>query len=159
MSPVKYQKFTLTGINSKYLLKFGDIFFKYLQILLSIWVLFKDMNKQCKTCGESILGRSDKKFCSDQCRTSYNNLQYRSENNYVRKINRVLKNNRRILSELNPHGKTKTHLNELTTAGFNFEFFTSIYKTKTGNTYYFCYEHGYLALENNFYALVVRNRK
>jgi hypothetical protein len=28
--------------------------------------------------------------------------------------------------------------------GFNFEYFTHLYETKTGTTYHFCYEYGYL---------------
>ena len=29
----------------------------------------------CLECGEKIIGRSDKKFCNDACRNSYNNKQ------------------------------------------------------------------------------------
>ena len=31
------------------------------------------MEKNCPECGEHIIGRVDKKFCSDQCRASHNN--------------------------------------------------------------------------------------
>jgi hypothetical protein len=41
--------------------------------------------------------------------------------------------------------------------GFDFTYFTSQYKTKEGAVYNFCYEHGYLALENNWYLLVVKS--
>jgi len=41
-------------------------------------------------------------------------------------------------------------------ADFDFNHFTSIYTTQTGNIYYFCYDQGYLPLENDFYALVKR---
>lgn len=40
--------------------------------------------------------------------------------------------------------------------GFNFEYFTHLYETKTGATYHFCYEYGYLKLENNRFMLVKR---
>ena len=40
--------------------------------------------------------------------------------------------------------------------GFNFNYFTNVYKTKTGKVYYFCYEQGYLPLEDNQFALVIR---
>jgi hypothetical protein len=42
--------------------------------------------------------------------------------------------------------------------GFNFSYFTNIYTTKGGNTYFFCYEHGYLQLDHDYYALVVRQQ-
>ena len=31
------------------------------------------VEKKCLDCGDSLRGRTDKKFCSDQCRNSYNN--------------------------------------------------------------------------------------
>lgn len=62
------------------------------------------------------------------------------------------------MEELNPFGKTKVPKKKLVDKGFNFNYFTSIYRTKTGNTYYFCYEQGYLPLEDDFYALV-KNEK
>lgn len=112
--------------------------------------------KKCLSCGSTIYGRVDKKFCSDGCRNSFNNEQNRDSNNLVRRINNALRKNRRILEELNPAGKTKVHKDKLAALGFDFNLFTSQYITKKGATYYFCYEHGYLPLENNFYALVIR---
>lgn len=37
--------------------------------------------KTCLECGEKIIGRADKKFCSDQCRISYNNRVRGDDNN------------------------------------------------------------------------------
>ncbi|NJO69734.1 MAG: DUF2116 family Zn-ribbon domain-containing protein [Bacteroidetes bacterium] len=114
------------------------------------------MNKNCLECGEPIKGRIDKKFCSDLCRNSYNNRSNSDSNNYMRSINSILRRNRRILEELNPEGKIKVTKDKLSTKGFNFNYFTNIYLTKTGNQYYFCYEYGYLALENDSFAIVKR---
>jgi predicted nucleic acid-binding Zn ribbon protein len=108
----------------------------------------------CPVCGDTIRGRIDKKFCSDLCRNAFNNQQNNYTTNYIRHVNSILRRNRRILEELNPHGKTKTTRSKLAEKGFDFKHFTSIYITGTGHTYYFCYEQGYLPLENNFYALV-----
>jgi hypothetical protein len=44
----------------------------------------------------------------------------------------------------------------LISMGFNFRFFTNVYKTKQGNVYYFCYDHGYLPIDNDYFALVIR---
>jgi predicted nucleic acid-binding Zn ribbon protein len=111
-------------------------------------------NRTCPVCGDAIIGRIDKKFCSDQCRNEFNNKQNQDANSYIRRINYTLRKNRRILEQLNPDGKIKISKAKLVNKGFDFRYFTNIYRTKTGNTYYFCYEHGYLPLENNFYALV-----
>ncbi len=114
------------------------------------------MERKCPECGESIKGRVDKKFCSDLCRNSYNNRNNSDNNNYMRNINNILRKNRRILEELNPEGKTKIHRDRMTAKGYNFNYFTNTYQTKTGNLYFFCYEYGYLELENDFFALVKR---
>jgi hypothetical protein len=110
--------------------------------------------KKCQECAEPMLGRVDKKFCSDQCRNIFNNRQNSDSTNTVRNINNVLRKNRRILQELNPEGKAKAHRNKLNELGFNFNYFTSVYKTQKGALYYFCYEFGYLAIENDFFLLV-----
>lgn len=115
------------------------------------------MQKACIECGEKIVGRADKKFCSDYCRNAYNNNLNKDSKNLVRNVNNQLRKNYRILEELNPEGKTKTSKSKLDSKGFNFETFTSIYTTKTGTVYYFVYDQGYLPLEGDYYALVKRN--
>ena len=110
--------------------------------------------KSCLECGTEIFGRVDKKFCSDQCRNSYNNRLNSDSNNYVRNVHNVLRKNRRILEELNPGGKSKTTRIKLTEKGFDFNYHTSTYTTKAGATYYFCYEYGYLPIDNGYFALV-----
>ena len=112
--------------------------------------------KKCLECGRELFGRSDKRFCSDQCRTSYNNRLNSDRTNYMRKVNRILRKNRKILHDLNPHGKTKIHREKLMTRGYNFTFHTNIYTTRSGTAYYFCYDQGYLAIEDNYLMLVVR---
>ena len=114
------------------------------------------MKRACIECGEPFIGRSDKKFCSDQCRTSYYNRENADTTNYMRNVNRILRRNRKILSELNPNGKSMTNKARLQDLGFNFNFYTNVYKTKSGKIYYFCYEHGYLPVEDNQFALVIR---
>ena len=110
--------------------------------------------KNCLECNEKIVGREDKKFCSDGCRNAYNNKINKDSTNFMRNVNNKLRKNYRILSELNSEGKSKTTRSKLMSKGFDFEFFTSIYNTKTGNTYYFLYDQGYRILEDDYYMLV-----
>ena len=112
------------------------------------------MSNKCLFCKEAISGRIDKKFCSDQCRNSYNNTLNRDLSNYIRNVNNILRKNRRILAEFNPNGKSKVKKSQLEAKGFKLKYFTNIYQTKTGNTYYFCYDQGYLEIENDYLALV-----
>lgn len=112
------------------------------------------MTKTCLECGEKIIGREDKKFCSDGCRNAYNNKINKDSTNFMRNINNKLRKNYRILSVLNVEGKSKTTRAKLLSKGFDFEFFTNILHTKTGNTYHFLYDQGYLALDNDYFMLV-----
>lgn len=113
--------------------------------------------RTCLECGEKIVGRTDKKFCSDYCRNTYNNKVDPASKNMIRNINNRLKKNYRILEELNDVGKTKVTRSKLLDHNFDFNYFTSIYTTKTGNTYYYVYDQGYLALDNDFYLLIKRD--
>lgn len=116
----------------------------------------KTEEKVCLECGDKIKGRADKKFCSDPCRIAYNNKLNSDETNYVRNVNNILRKNRRILMGLNTTGKTRVSRDKLNEKGFDFTYFTSLYKTKDGAVYYYCYEQGYLELEGNFFLLVVK---
>lgn len=116
------------------------------------------MPKVCLNCQAPIVGRSDKKYCDDACRSSYNNRKYEAQNIYMRKINAVLRKNRKILEMLNPKGKVKLNISRLQEVGFNFEHFTHIYTTAKGTEYRFCYDYGYLLLPPT-HVLIVRNEK
>lgn len=114
-------------------------------------------SKTCLECNEPIRGRSDKKFCSDYCRNTYNNKINKESRNLVRNINNRLRKNYKILSELNPTGKTKISKMKLLDKNFDFHHFTSIYTTKKGTIYYFCYDQGYLEIDDNYYVLIKRD--
>ncbi len=112
------------------------------------------MKKECPECGNRILGRADKKFCSDACRNAHNNNLNKDESNLVRNINNRLRKNHRILSKLNTKDKTKTKRETLLKHGFNFKFFTGEYVTKSEKTYYYVYDQGYLELDNDWFLIV-----
>ncbi len=116
------------------------------------------MERLCLDCQQPLIGRSDKKFCDDACRSNYyNRTQYAdNERGYVRQINRTLKHNYRVLQQLNPGGKTKVPRAQMVHAGFDFTYFTHLYETGKGTKYYFCYDHGYLPLNNDEVLLVVK---
>ena len=111
-------------------------------------------DRVCLECSAPLKGRKDQKFCSDYCRNSYNNKQNEDSNKHVRKINSILRKNRKILEKLNPKGKATVDALTLAEAGFNFHYFTNIYKTQKGASYFFVYDYGYLPIENEQYVLV-----
>lgn len=62
--------------------------------------------KTCKFCNKALIGRADKKFCDSECRSSYYNALNRNANNFMRKINRTLSKNRRILKKTESRWKS-----------------------------------------------------
>ena len=110
--------------------------------------------RKCNECGQTLSGRKDQKFCSDYCRNTFNNRLNEDATNYMRRINNILRKNRRILSRLNPKGKITVDGITLAEEGFNFHYYTNMYTTKTGSSYFFCYEQGYLKLDDDRYMLV-----
>jgi len=117
-------------------------------------------SRKCAECGTEIYGRVDKKFCSDQCRNTFNNRIHASSNAYIRKVNYILRKNRRIMEELlNKSDKDalRVHKNKLTDKGFSFDYYTNIYKTKNNKYYYFSYEYGFMKLDDDHYMVVKRD--
>ena len=112
------------------------------------------MNKECMECRDSFKGRVDKKFCCDQCRNSYNNKLKTASTDYYKTVNSTLRKNYKILEELLPEQTGKASRAKLVQKGFNFNFFTNVYTTQKGSKYYYCYEYGYLPIDNEYYFLV-----
>ena len=117
--------------------------------------------KTCLTCGKPLKGRADKRFCDDYCRNSYNNQLKSASNNLVRNINNALGKNRRILESLLAGGEetAKANKEKLQRLGFQFKYFTHTYVTKAGKIYLYCYDYGYLPLENDWYLIVKRREE
>ena len=122
--------------------------------------MLAETKKLCLTCSKPIKGRTDKKFCDDYCRNNYNNQLKSNTINLVRNINNALTKNRRILE--NFFGKEemiKTTKDKLLEKGFQFKYITHTYTNRKGNVYFFCYDIGYLPLENDWYLLVKRKEE
>lgn len=117
------------------------------------------MERLCLDCGNPVKGRADKKFCGDLCRNNYNNHLKAEDNAIIKEVNLILKKNRSILSKFNPDGKAKVSKNKLLGAGFNLNYCTRIQQTQNGNTYIFCYEYGYLSLNELDFLLVKKEEK
>ena len=112
--------------------------------------------RACLECGSKLYGRADQKFCSDACRNTHNNRLKSDSTNLMRNINNILRRNRRILEDHCPNEKSKISKDKLFQKGFSLQYFTNTYTTKTGAVYHFCYEMGYLMLENDDVLIVRR---
>lgn len=116
------------------------------------------MKKKCLECIQSIVGRSDKKFCSDICRNNYNNKRNSVDSQYLRSVNTMLKRNRKILEELTPSESSKISKEKLLQKGFNFHYHTNILNDGK-DCFFFCYEYGYLPINQDQVMLVKRNEQ
>ena len=112
------------------------------------------MERACLDCGSPLRGRTDKKFCDDQCRSTYNNRIKAESFSSLSPVNAILRKNYSILARLCPAGKVRLKKDELLRYGFDLNYHTHLYETQTGNTYFFCYDYGYLKLENEVFLIV-----
>ncbi|QEC70288.1 hypothetical protein FRZ67_19350 [Panacibacter ginsenosidivorans] len=110
----------------------------------------------CWNCGKTLAGRSDKKYCDDNCRNEYFNRQKETERKEIRAIDLALKRNRRILKALFKEEKD-TYVKEkvLQEKGFVFNYHThhTITKAKQ-DEYLFCYDYGYRKTDEGVYRII-----
>jgi hypothetical protein len=112
---------------------------------------------KCPTCNNPIVGRADKKYCSDQCRYLANNKNKFQAERPILDINRVLRKNRSILKALCPVGKATVRRDILDAMGYDVRVFSSLFLTSKKQIYYVCYDFAFTPiLDNNIEkALIV----
>lgn len=111
-------------------------------------------SKACKECGTIIKGRSDKVYCSDICRNTYNNTVNQQLNRKITEINAILRKNYVILNQLRADGKTIISRQQLVMKGFNFGFMTHQSMGVSGELYTFCYHLGYYQKDSAHFVLI-----
>jgi len=120
--------------------------------------------KTCLNCSQPVgPGRSDKKYCSEACKTEYNNKQKEPPMvipGFVTDINKIILNNWKILHDClsGKGGYCKMRVRDLNGRGFNFKFFTSErINDQDGEVYYFCYDVGYKTVRDDVWAVLIQN--
>ena len=101
------------------------------------------MKKQCEICKIEITGRSDKRFCSMNCKNKFNNLIRSPKNDIILNIDAILHRNHHILAVL--YGKSKTKKIKipklvLRRTGFYFSHYTGTYKNNQDKIYHYVYD-------------------
>lgn len=110
--------------------------------------------KTCPSCGRTISGRANKRYCDDNCRNNYYYRIYSGQLLLVRNVNAILLRNRMILRNLNSFGRKTVPKQELVEKEFDFNYFTGIRKTKKGKTYYVVYDQAYAVNYNETVDIV-----
>lgn len=103
--------------------------------------------RYCLSCNKELKGRTDKKFCDTQCRSIYHNKNRPMHEITIQNTNSGLRRNRTLLAHFCPSGKSTVRKDVLVELGYRFELFSHLFPFKNG-TYYFCYDYGFLPIED-----------
>ena len=107
----------------------------------------------CLECGEEIVyGRSDKKFCSDECRNHHHNRHHRSGRNYRRMVTSILDRNYEILDDLVRCGIRAIWVADAIALGFNPAYVTS-YRKHEKRIMCHCYDISYITTDNRMTSI------
>ncbi|WP_436834170.1 hypothetical protein [Parapedobacter sp. DT-150] len=103
--------------------------------------------RRCKECDEILRGRTDKQFCNDGCRNSYNRKKRHVIAEQIpetyREIFRIIKQNHLILLKfLGYEDEVELTKSRLVDAGFHFKYFTSTVPEK-GMVWHCCFDIGW----------------
>lgn len=102
--------------------------------------------RKCKnpTCDRPVLGRSDKIYCCDGCRSShYNDTKKERQPNPFVDIPKIQKSNREILKKIHDSKghNSRVSKNYLLLLGYNFTYHTHLMMDFQKNNYEFCFDY------------------
>lgn len=114
--------------------------------------LFEEKEEMwCLECGNRIrYGRTDKKFCSCECKNNFHNRTRHAESRRRQEIATVLKNNYSVLAWLLWSGRTNAAMGQMTERGFDPSVFTSSGKSGCHMEYQ-CYDIVYYMTRNKVF--------
>ena len=116
------------------------------------------MKKTCWQCSEEMQGRSDKKFCSTDCKNRYHIETRRSTRDAVAEIDGYLHRNWEILALLMGNAvKVEIDRLVLSRTGFRYEYHTGTYLNKEGKMYRLIYDYAWMDFSNQK-ILIVRKK-
>jgi hypothetical protein len=108
------------------------------------------MKKLCPNCNELIKVRIGKIYCNNYCKSNYHYEERKKlDDSLFSKIDKQLKLNRRLLSKFNQSGKSTIRKEKLIEAGFIPKFHTHHWRNQKGEVYYFCFDLGFLELQQS----------
>lgn len=114
---------------------------------------------KCKICKKTIVGRSDKKFCSIKCKNYYHVNLRKVTAEAVKEIDKKLHRNRSILLEILGKYKMQKKIKriELEKRKFSFKYHTHFYVNSAGKTYNYLYDIAWMEFSDND-ILIVRKK-
>jgi len=116
---------------------------------------------KCKICKKTILGRSDKIFCSVKCKNYYHVNLRRVTAIEVKDLDKVLHRNRSILLEIMGKHKTQKKINriELVKKKFHFKYITHFHINSKGKMYHHIYDFAWMEFSDDEILIIRRSKK
>jgi len=107
--------------------------------------------RTCKMCNVPITGRSDKMFCSPNCKTEYHYKLRKATAQEVLEINKILARNRSILLEIigKNQGQKKIPRLMLDKKKFSYKYHTHLFRNSKGKLFFYCYDIAWMEFSDN----------
>lgn len=117
------------------------------------------MNKNCRICKKLIIGRTDKVFCSDRCKSYYHRKLREVTSEKTSGIDEFLHRNRSILLEFLGKSKVQVKIKRilLDKKNFKFKYHTHFNINSRGKTYFHVYDIAWMEFSDNEILIVRRS--
>ena len=108
---------------------------------------------ECLECGKEILyGRTDKKFCSEECKNKYHNNRHKYSRSMHYKVLNGIEKNYDILNRLYRSRVLSIDIGDLVALGFRLDYATGYRKSNRHDEYH-CFEYKYYITRNRLFGL------
>jgi endogenous inhibitor of DNA gyrase (YacG/DUF329 family) len=114
--------------------------------------------KRCPICKKKVVGRSDKRFCSLDCKNNYHIRLQKHTSNATEETDKILHRNRSILLELMGRSKTRKKISRiiLDKKNFSFDYITGFHINTKNKTIHHVYDFSW-AIFTDQEVLIMRN--
>lgn len=115
------------------------------------------MKNLCPICGSTIIGRSDKKFCSIKCKNNYHLPSKNFKGDQIKMVNNFLFQNFKILESIfSDEKKDKLMVPRilLDKMGFHYSYCTGCYINKQKKLYRYVYHYAWMEFSDQRLMLI-----
>lgn len=119
----------------------------------------RTLSRSCKVCGGKVIGRTDKIYCSANCKAIYHAELKKKTKLATTAVDKILHRNRSTLSELMGDHKNKLKVSrlELDRKKFNYSYFTGLHINSRGKKYHHVYDFSWMIFSDQE-VLIVRRK-
>ena len=115
------------------------------------------MKNLCPICGNTIVGRSDKKFCSPKCKNQYHHPSQNLKGDHIKMVNTFLYQNFKILETVfldEKKDKLMVPRILLDKMGFHYKYCTGCYTNNQKKLYRYIYNYAWMEFSDQKLMLI-----